>query len=92
MPSLKEAQQDFYDKAQQAFLRLSRHAEFNLTLDQLVSSFYSFMGVEEAEFIRMYREILLYKRALLALEGAIAFDFYPLQKFFSMGKSRMWDI
>ncbi|AAF39395.2 hypothetical protein C6H88_02870 [Chlamydia muridarum str. Nigg] len=86
MPSLKEAQQDFYDKAQQAFLRLSRHAEFNLTLDQLVSSFYSFMGVEEAEFIRMYREILLYKRALLALEGAVAFDFYPLQKFFSMGK------
>lgn len=86
MPSLKEARQDFYDKAQQAFARLSKHAEFHLTFDQLVASFYSFMGVEETEFLRMYREILLYKKAILALEGAVAFDYYPLQKFFSMGK------
>lgn len=86
MPSLKEARQDFYDKAQHAFARLSKHAEFNLTFEQLVASFYAFMGVEESDFLSMYREILLYKKALLSLEGAVSFDYYPLQKFFSMGK------
>ncbi|MBQ8498316.1 hypothetical protein [Chlamydia sp.] len=85
-PSLKEARQDFYDKAQQAFSRLSKHSEFKLTFDQLVASFYNFMGSEETEFLQIYREILFYKKAFLALEGTVSFDYYPLQQFFSMGK------
>lgn len=86
MPSLKEARQDFEDKAQQAFTKLTKHAGLTLSFDQFVASYFDFLGVSESEFFNMYREILLCKRAFLQLEGSVTFDYRPLQEFFSMGK------
>ncbi len=86
MPSLKEAQQDFQDKARQAFTKLSKHAGLTLSFDQFVASYFDFMGVSESEFFNIYREILLCKRAFLQLEGSVTFDYRPLQEFFSMGR------
>ncbi|BAE81421.1 conserved hypothetical protein [Chlamydia felis Fe/C-56] len=86
MPSLKEARQDFQDKAQQAFTKLSKHAGLALSFDEFVASYFDFLGVSEPEFFNMYREILLCKRAFLHLEGSVTFDYRPLQEFFSMGK------
>ncbi|MEF9497286.1 hypothetical protein [Chlamydia sp. 04-14] len=86
MPSLKEARQDFQDKAQHAFTKLSKHAGLTLNFDQFVASYFNFLGVNESEFFKMYREILLCKRAFLQLEGSVTFDYRPLQEFFSMGK------
>ncbi|ANG66390.1 hypothetical protein [Chlamydia gallinacea] len=86
MPSIKEAQQDFYDKAKQAFTKLSKHTDVHLTFDQFVASYFDFIGVSSSEFFKIYREILLCKRAFLQLEGGVTFDYRPLQEFFSMGK------
>lgn len=86
MPSIKEAQQDFYDKAHQAFVKLSKHTEMQLTFDQFVANYFDFIGVSSSEFFKIYREILLCKRAFLQLEGSVTFDYRPLQEFFSMGK------
>ncbi|WP_348663914.1 hypothetical protein [Chlamydia vaughanii] len=86
MPSIKEARQDFYDKAKQAFTKLSKHTDLNLTFDQFVACYFEFLGTSETEFFKIYREILLCKRAFLQLEGSVTFDYRPLQEFFSMAK------
>ncbi|VVT42653.1 hypothetical protein BOKEGFJH_00163 [Chlamydia avium] len=86
MPSIKEAQQDFYDKAKQAFVKLSKHTDMHLTFDQFINDYFNFIGVSSSEFFKIYREILLCKRAFLQLEGSVTFDYHPLQEFFSMGR------
>lgn len=86
MPSMQEAQQDFYDKARQAFYKIRKHVPSDYTFEQFVGNFFQFFDAEESEFFRIYREILLFKRAFLLLEGTVAFDYQPLQEFFAMGQ------
>lgn len=85
-PSFEEAKNDFYDKAKRAFARIQQQGLEPLSFDAFVMSYFHFMEMEEREFLNLYREILLCKRAFLALEGSIAFDFCPLQDFFSKGR------
>lgn len=86
MPSMREARQDFYDKARAAFSKVVKYHDAEVTFEQFVASYFHFLGTEEEEFLRVYREILLCKRAFLQLEGGVAFDYHPLQEFFSMGR------
>ncbi|EPP34394.1 hypothetical protein CP10139811_0312 [Chlamydia ibidis] len=86
LPSLQEAKLDFQDKAQQAFNKLRKTKDHNLTFDQFINSYFQFLGVGEFEFYKIYREILLCKRAFLQLEGGVTFDYHPLQEFFTRGK------
>lgn len=86
MPSIQEAQQDFYDKARQSFYKINKYIPSSYTFDQFIRSYFQFFDIEENEFFRLYREILLFKRAFLLLEGTVAFDYQPLQEFFAMGK------
>ncbi|ANH79167.1 hypothetical protein [Candidatus Chlamydia sanziniae] len=86
LPSLNEARDDFYDKAKRAFTKLSKYSEFSLSFNQFIAFYFQFLGLSETEFFKMYREILLCKRAFLLLQGSVAFDYQPLCEFFYRGK------
>lgn len=87
MPSMREARQDFYDKARRAYHRIQPQvADPAYSFDYFVQAYFHFLDVSESEFLRLYREILLCKRAFLLLDGMVAFDYQPLQAFFTMGK------
>ncbi|WP_201456798.1 hypothetical protein [Chlamydia sp. 17-3921] len=85
-PSLQEAREDFYDKAKQAFTKLNKHVGLSINFNQFVSSYFQFLGVSEAQFFKMYRDILLCKRAFLQMRGGVSFDYRPLNEFFTMGR------
>lgn len=85
-PSVQEAREDFYDKAQQAFTKLHKHAKLAISFDQFVASYFRFLGVSEGQFFKMYRDILLCRRAFLQMQGSVSFDYFPLGGFFAMGR------
>ncbi|SPN73569.1 chlamydial GcvH-like protein upstream region protein [Chlamydia serpentis] len=85
-PSRQEARDDFYDKARSAYSKINKNPEFSIGFEEFVNSYFQFLEISEFEFLNMYRDILLCKKAILTLRGSIAFDFQPLNKFFIEGQ------